>query len=210
MQKLTCKCETSFESRLPDEIDLDTDTECLSQILDGVFFSVKCPSCGEMLKPEIAVRLVSRLKGTSIQVFPEIDRLSFQLGQITAAKGCEVLIGYPELFERARIMVDNLDPDAIEIIKYYLRLKAEDSAPEAPLIEVSYAGILHDSKPSAAEKLAFHIAGIREGEIAVLPVTLDYYRKIAADKAKTMKTDPFSLIFKGAYRSIRILEAPAE
>lgn len=207
MRKVVCMCETSFEADLPEEIDLDAEPGRIGEILSGTFFQVSCPNCATILKPELSVRLVSRKRHLDIQVLPELERLSYHLGEAALPKGAELLIGYAELFERARIIADELDPSAIEIIKYYLRLKAEEGAPESADLSVSYAGFEEDGKGGKGQRLLFHIAGMREGEIAVLPIGRDYYDRIVREMPETMKKEPFTVIFAGPYRSIRALEA---
>lgn len=193
-------CETSFDADLPEEIDVDEKPGTISQILEGSFFAVTCPSCGSLLKPELEVRLSSRIRNFDIQVIPEIERLAFYLGsrQISAP---EVLIGYNELYERARMLEDGLDPTTIEIIKYYLLLKADERAPEGAAIRVAYAGLTPDGR------LNFHVSGIKPNEVAVLPLSKDMYSKTFAGRTATLAQDPFTDIFKGPYRSIRALEA---
>jgi len=195
-------CETSFDADLPEEIDLDAEPGRIDEILSGTFFQVSCPSCGTLLKPELSVRLLSRKKHLDIQVLPELERLSFHLGEVSVPKGAELLIGYAELFERARMIADGLDPAAVEIIKYYLLLKAEEGAPESAELSVAYAGLQEGSG-----KLLFHIRGMKEGEIAVLPIGRDYYERILKEAPSTIKKEPFDAIFAGPYRSIKVLEA---
>jgi hypothetical protein len=195
-------CETSFDADLPEEIDLDAEPGRIDEILSGIFFQVSCPNCGTTLKPELAVRLLSRKRHMDVQVLPELERLSFHLGEVSVPKGAELLIGFAELFERARIMADDLDPAAVEIIKYYLLLKAEEGAPDSAELSVSYAGLQEGSG-----KLLFHIGGIREGEIAVLPIGRDYYDRILKEVPATVKKEPFDAMFAGPYRSIKVLEA---
>lgn len=203
MRKVTCMCESTFEADLPDEIDLDEEAGTIQDILDGKFFALTCPSCGSLLKPELAVRLYSRKLGLDLDVIPEIERLSLYLGKRPVAAK-EVLVGYAELYERARLIADGLDAEAVEILKYFLLRKADEKAPEGAAIKVSYAGLGEDGR------LLFHVEGIRAGEVAVLPLPRSSYEKVAADKAKTMKEEPFDSIFKGPYRSARALEAGAE
>ena len=76
--------------------------------------------------------------------------------------------------------------------------KAEEQAPAAEL-SASYAG-------KQDGKLAFHITGLREGQVAVLPVDPRSYEKTLADKKRSLAEAPFDRIFKGPYRSIRMLE----
>jgi len=199
MRKVTCMCETSFDADLPEEIDLDAEPGRLAEILDGSFFKVVCPSCGAELKPELRVRLRSRARSLDLVVLPELERMSLYRGKSDLPKGAEALVGYAELYERARILSDSLDPETIEILKYWLAVKAEESAPDAEL-SVTYAG-------TAGEKLRFHLSGLKEGEVAVLPVGRDLYDRTFSDKVRTRRTDPFDKVFAGPYRSIRVLEA---
>jgi hypothetical protein len=198
MRKVTCLCETIFDADIPEEFDLDADPGVLGEILAGDFMAVSCPSCGTRLKPELRVRLLSKKLGLDLVALPELERMSLYRGAVELPKGAEALVGYPELFERARMLEDGLDPDTIEIIKYWLLQKAEEEAPEAD-ISVAYAG-------EKGDRLAFHLSGLKEGEIAVLPVDRGTYAKTLADKARSAREAPFSKVFKGPYRSIRILE----
>ncbi|HOX49691.1 MAG TPA: CpXC domain-containing protein [Spirochaetales bacterium] len=207
MRKVVCMCENAFEADLPERVDLDAEPGRLDEILAGAFFKVACPSCGAVLKPELPVRLASRKRGLEVQVLPELDRLAFYLDRVQAPKEAEVLVGYAELYERARIVADGLDPLAVEIVKYYLALKAEEKAAEGAAVLISYAG---REGASGAEKLLFHVSGIKEGEVAVLHVGLDYYERTLAEKRKTLQSEPFDKLFAGRYKSIRALEAEAE
>jgi hypothetical protein len=199
MRKVTCMCETSFDADLPEELDLDANPGTLDDILRGEFLAVDCPSCGARLKPELRVRLVSKKAGMDLVALPELERMSLYRGALDLPKGAQALVGYPELFERARILVDGLDPEAVEIIKYWLVQKAAEQSPDAE-ISAAYAG-------RKGEKLAFHLTGLKEGQVAVLPVDQETYARTLADKARSLRQAPFDRIFRGAYRSIRILEA---
>ena len=202
MRKVTCMCENSFEADLPEEIDLDAEPGRLAEILEGSFFKVNCPSCGASLKPELRVRLVSRKRGMDLTVLPELDRITLYRGKAELPKSSQAIVGYAELYERARVLEDALDPDVVEILKYWLLAKAAESAAEADL-SIAYAG-------SEGGKLRFHLGGLKEGEVAVLPVGRELYDKALADKARTLRTEPFDKMFSGPYRSIRALEALEE
>jgi hypothetical protein len=198
MRKVTCRCESSFDADLPDEIDLDAEPSTLDAILSGEFFQVTCPNCGSKLKPELRVRLFSKKRGLDLTALPELERTSLYRGAADIAKGSEALVGYAELFERARALVDGLDPEVLEIIKYWLVAKAQESDPDADL-QASYAGIEEG-------KLRFQVAGLKQGEVAVLHVGRSLYDKTVADKARSLRSEPFDKIFAGPYRSIRALE----
>jgi len=199
MRQVTCMCETTFDADLPEEIDLDSTPGVLKSILDGDFFAVTCPNCGARLKPELRVRLSSKKDGIDLVLVPELDRMSLYMGVAGIPEGAEAVVGYQELFERARVLTDGLDPESVEILKYLLLEKAAEQSPDAELT-AAYAGVKDG-------KLVFHIFGLKEGEVAVLPVSSGTYDKAFADKKKSMKEEPFDRIFKGPYRSVRALEA---
>jgi hypothetical protein len=192
-------CETSFDADLPEEIDLDRDSGTLDEILSGNFLSVECPSCGAMLKPELRIRLVSKKRDLDFVALPELERISLYRGAVELPKGASALVGYHELYERALILADGLDPEAIEIIKYWLIQKAAEQSPDAE-IGAAYAG----KKDS---KLAFHLSGLREGQVAILPVEVSTYEKTLADKPRSLREAPFDRMLKGPYKSVRALEA---
>ncbi|MDP3178740.1 MAG: CpXC domain-containing protein, partial [Spirochaetaceae bacterium] len=166
------------------------------------FMTVICPACGTKLKPDLRVRLQSTSRSLDLLLLPELERLSFYRGAIPVPKGCQILIGFPELYERARIIADGLDPETLEIMKYYIGTKAEEESPEAE-IAIAYSG-----RESA--KLTFKVGGLKQGEIALLHVGEATYERTLAEKARTARSNPFERIFKGSYRSIRALEAETE
>jgi hypothetical protein len=191
-------CETSFDADLPEDVDLDAQGEgALDQILKGDFLAVTCPNCGARLKPELRVHLVSKKRKLDIVCLPELERVSLYLGSASIPEGAEAVVGYAELYERAKILADGLDAETIEIMKYLVAEKAEDEAPDAE-ISIAYAG-------KKDGKLQFHVSGLKEGEVAVLPLSPAIYDKTFADKTETKKEAPFDRVFKGPYRSIRIL-----
>ncbi|HRY56267.1 MAG TPA: CpXC domain-containing protein [Spirochaetia bacterium] len=198
MRKVTCMCESSFDADLPEEIDLDAEPGKLDEILAGDFFRVSCPSCGASLKPELRVRLTSKKRGLDLVVLPELERTALYRGAADLPKGAQTLVGYAELYERARAWADELDPEVLEMLKYWLLAKAQEGAPEAEL-SAAYEG-------RESGKLRFHITGLREGELALLRVGQELYDKTAADKARSLRSEPFDRIFAGPYRSVRALE----
>jgi hypothetical protein len=200
MRKVTCRCEASFDADLPEEIDLDAASsgDVLGTILSGDFLAVTCPNCGTLLKPELRVRLVSKKRGMDLVVLPELERGSLYQGAAGIPAGAEAIVGYAELYERARILVDGLDPEAVEILKLWLIEKAGEQSPDAAIF-AAYAG-------KKGDKLLFHLTGLKEGEIAVLPIDPATYEKTLSSKAKRMREQPFDRLFKGPYRSVRILE----
>lgn len=199
MRKVTCICENSFDADLPDEIDIDAEPGRINQILDRSFFVITCPACGTKLDPELRVRFLSKSRSMDMVVIPELERVAHYRGKVALPKGSTVLVGYDELRERFKMITDNLDPDSIEILKYFLLLKAEETSPNSD-ISIAYVETEKDT-------LIFHVRGIKEGEVAVLHIGRSIYEKTASDKSRTMRTEPFDRVFAGPYRSIRSLEA---
>jgi hypothetical protein len=202
MRQVTCMCETTFDADLPEEVDIDSAPDTFDSIIKGDFLAVRCPSCGTRLKPELRVRLFSKKMKLDLVVLPELERMSLYLGKAGIPEGAEAVVGYAELFERVKMLSDGLDPDTIEILKYFLIQKAEEQAPEAD-ISVAYAG-------KKDGRLSFYLSGLKEGQVAVLPVDPSTYAKTLADKPRSLREAPFDRIFKGPYRSIRMLETEAE
>jgi hypothetical protein len=135
-------------------------------------------------------------------MLPESERMSLYLGKAGIPDGAEAVVGYAELFERVKVLSDKLDPVAMEILKYLLMQKAEEQAPDAD-ISVAYAGMKDG-------KLSFHLSGLKEGQVAVLPIETSTYAKTLEDKPRSIREAPFDRIFKGPYRSIRMLETDSE
>jgi len=200
MRTITCLCERSFEADLPDLIDLDREPGTLEAIIRGDFLTVTCPHCERILKPEPRVRLSSRERGLDVLAVPETDRLAFYGGALEIPGGCELLLGYPELHERALVLKAGLDARAVEVLKYHLLAKALETPESEEEILVAYVGRIEDGK------LRFSITGLRPGELALLDLPFDRYERAVKDLGKTLKTEPFSRIFEGPYRSVRILE----
>lgn len=192
-----CYCEKEFDLDIDDIINLDKHPEFFSQMKENKFLAVTCPHCGSQLKPEIPLRVQSGNLGIDYYIVPELDRLSFYRDKVSVPQECEILIGFPELFERIRIIDAKLDIETIEIIKYYLQCKAEDSEPEAEIT-------IYFQKQEQ-NTLFFYGYGFSNGQIAKIPVPISNYEQISIDKNTIKKQKPFDTIFTGSYRSIKKL-----
>jgi len=197
-RKITCFCDNSFEVEIPEEIDLEAGSY-LEEILEGTFFNFVCPSCEKKHKPEFPISVVWPSKKIRFEVFPELERGEFyrqkkkkeEKGQYTL----ETIIGYPELADRITVIRSDLEPTAIEAIKYYLHLKAEEQYPEDEL-DIWYFCSSQDS-------LEFHIHGIRADEVAVMKVPLSLYEKTLNDFIRHPKSELFSLLRVRSYLSVK-------
>jgi hypothetical protein len=205
-QKIPCFCDNTFTVDIPDKIDLDTNAEYIDQIINGTFLNFICPGCGKKHKPEFAISITWPKKNVRFEVFPELDRGGFyrqkkenpDKGPLTK----ETIIGYPELSDRIMVYHDGLEPAAIEAVKYFLYLKAEESYPDND-IEIWYAS-------SSPETLEFHIHGIKQDEIAVMKVPFSLYQKTMDDYKKHPKDEIFTALRVRSYLSVKNTMRPEE
>jgi hypothetical protein len=131
-RKIPCLCENTFTVEVPEEIDLDTESRYLDEILSGAFMNFTCTSCGKKHKPEFPLTVLWPSRGLRLEVLPELDRMSFyhEKKEKNRDVKAETIIGYPELADRISVIRDGLEPAAVEAIKYYLLLKAEETYPD--------------------------------------------------------------------------------
>ena len=202
MRSVTCPCEAVFEADLPETVDLDARPQALEDILAGSFLSARCPECGTVVKPDLPVRILSGSRGMDIQVVPEMERYSFYRGAVSLPSGAEAVIGYRELVERIRAVQDGVAPRALELIKYLLLARAQQDAPEADIV-LEYAGRKEHS-------LLFNVWGLKADEAGIVQVPETVYEKTLSELVRKSAEEPFSRIFAGSYRSIRVLEADPE
>jgi len=197
VKTIICHCDTAIQLDVPDELDLDTDAASFSAMADGSFLSTVCKNCGATLRPELALRVKMASKGLDAFVVPELERLGVYRGKTDAPRGVEILVGYAELFERVRILRDGLNPMALEVVRYVLLGKAEESMPDGEP-SVRYHGL-------EGGKLGFHVLGSADGNTGVVALPRPAYDQVLADLSSTAKKAPFSEVFKGQYRSIKKL-----
>jgi hypothetical protein len=112
------------------------------------------------------------------------------------------VIGYPELAERLSVYRDGLEPAAVEAVKYYLLLKAEENYPDGE-ISVRYQG----KGPGGLE---FHLHGLREGEVAVSRLPAGIYEKALEDYRRRPRGEIFSALRFRSYLSIQNMIRPEE
>ena len=206
IQKITCFCDNTFSADIPEEVNLDADSKRLDEILNGTFLNFVCPGCGKKHKPEFYMKIVWPSKKTEFEVFSELNRGEFYRRKKEvpgSALKKEVVIGYPELAERLLVHKDNLEPIAIEAIKYFLYLKAEEKYPDQEL-NIWYIGITKE------KTIEFHIHGIREDEVAVMKVPFSLYEKYSGDFKKNPKSEMFNALRVRSYISVKNTMRPEE
>jgi hypothetical protein len=198
-QNITCPCGRGFSVEVPEEIDLDQSPEFIDKITDGSFMNFPCPGCGKNHKPEFPVTLVWLSRDWRFEVLPELDRGEFYRRK-KDTPGLETIIGYPEMADRIAVIRDGLSPAAIESLKYYLLLKAEESCPEGE-ISVWYQGKSPDS-------VEMHLHGLRPGEIAVSKVPMGVYEKTLEDYKQRPKSEVFAALRVRSYLSVQNILRP--
>jgi len=209
-KKITCFCENTFDAEIPEEVNLDNGNS-LEEILNGSFLNFTCPGCGKKHKPEFPLMLNWPSKKIRFEVFPELDKGEFyrrkkQPADFFSLKKntlkLETVIGYPELADRLSVIKDGFEPEAVEAIKYFLHLKADEQYPEDELT-IFYFGHSEDT-------LEFHIHGIRENEVAVMKVPLSLYEKTLGDFKKNPKSEIFTALRVRSYLSVKNTMRPEQ
>jgi len=213
-QKITCFCDNVFDVEVPEEINLDTDSKYLDEILNGSFFNFTCSRCGKKHKPEFPLIVLWPSKKICLEVFPELQRGEFYRRKKQPPNKrpypTETIIGYPEMADRLSVIRDGFDPMAVEAIKCFLLLKAEEQYPDDDL-EIWY----FNSNTGQAGKgeqapLEFHIHGIRESEVAVMKVPYSTYEKTLNDYKKRPKSEVFTSLRVRGYLSVKNTTRPEE
>ena len=209
-RKITCFCDNSFDADILEEIDLDSNSEYLDEIQNGTFLNFTCPGCGKKHKPEFPLSVLWPSKKTRFEVFPELEKGEFYRRKKTPPEKSpytlETIIGYPELADRLAMIRDGFEPAAIEAIKYFLHLKAEEQYPDEE-IDIWYFGAGSQGTDGSLE---FHIHGIRQNEVAVMKVPLSLYQKTLDDYKKHPTSELFSALRVRTYLSVKNTMRPEE
>ncbi|MBU0934678.1 MAG: CpXC domain-containing protein [Spirochaetes bacterium] len=194
-QSLQCQCDNVMELDLPETINLDGEAQWLQAIHDGNFLSYSCERCGTTLRPEPALTVNFRLFAKPLFVAPEDERIAVIRGKLAVDTSCEIVVGIAEFIERVKIVEAELEPKAIEVLKYYLQSKAEESEPESDL--TVYFGTVVD------EGLQFRISGFASGETGLLTIPRSKYQEIQGNLPALSKKLPFKALFSGQYQSYK-------
>jgi len=197
MKQVQCRCEALVDIEVPEYIDLDANDHVLDNLAKGESPSAICPRCGALVRSELPIHVRSNSRNIEIEVISELQRLSVYRGKTEVPGSSEVLLGYQELFERARILRDGLDPRAIEGLKYILHVKAEESGAAK---EIS---VLFNGKENGT--LVFHVMGLKDGETGVIRIPLSSYDRIIDDFSTSLSKEPYKTMFSGLYKSFKKL-----
>jgi hypothetical protein len=208
-RRIACFCEKVFEADLPTVIDVAARPEAADEVLRGEFMAVTCPACGKRLTPEFPCRFTGVSAGPlgviDIEFVPEADRVAYLSGRLGRDLGTpdRVAIGVAELAEKLAIFRAGLDDRAVEMLKFLLVTRpGRDGAPSAAAGRetiVTFRGV-------EGGKLLFHIAGLREGEVAVARLERTLYDRLIADLANRLAEEPYRDFCEPPYVSLRRVE----
>ncbi|UTC48389.1 CpXC domain-containing protein [Treponema vincentii] len=217
MQKITCKCDCSFDVEYEKTIDLDVQTAVKEKIKNGSFLSFVCPSCGSKVNIELETEFVWKSKKTTLLFVPEKKRmecLAFCAGAVRIdaennkkikteflKKGQTPVIGYPELADRIAVLDADLDPEIAEAVKFFLLDNGKN-------IKGKHIQILFEKLEG--DTIEFHLHGLREKEVAVMRVPLSLYRSVETDHKKGKQKEVFKALWLGPYLSYKNIHAEGD
>jgi hypothetical protein len=171
--------------------------------------AVSCPACGKRLTPEFPCRFTGVAAGSlgvlDIELVPEAERVAFLSGRLgrELRKPDRVVIGVPELAEKFTIFRAGLDDRAVEMLKFLLVTRPGRDGELSPAtgreVVVSFRG-------EEGGRLVFHIAGLREGEVAVARLERVLYDRIVADLENRLTEESFRDFCEPPYVSLRRVE----
>jgi len=191
---IDCPCGRTFPVQPMEKIDLDLNPEYIDTICNGSFMSFICPACGKNHKPEYPVILLWPSKKLKFEVLPELDRGEFYRRK-KENSGFETIISYAELADRLAVIRDGLEPVAIEALKYYLLVKAEETYPDLDISAWYYE--------KGSDGIEFHLHGIKANEVAVMRVPQELYDKTLAEFRKSPGKEIYASLRKMTYLSVQ-------
>ena len=217
MQKITCKCDCSFDVEYEKTIDLDARPAIKEDIKKGAFLSFICPSCHSKANIELETEFVWKSKKTTLLFVPEKKRmecLAFCAGAVRIdaennkkikteflKKGQTPVIGYPELADRIAVLDADLDPEIVEAVKFFLLDNGKN-------IKGKHIQILFEKLEG--DTIEFHLHGLREKEVAVMRVPLSLYRSVETDHKKGKQKEVFKALWLGPYLSYKNIHAEGD
>jgi len=198
-EKISCPCGNVFTVDVDEKIDLDAVPGLLDQIMDGTFLNFTCSNCGKKHKPEFPLAVTWEARKLRMEVLPELSRGEF-FRRKKDAPHTETIIGYPELADRLAVIRDGLEPMAIEALKYYMLVRADEAYPDLK-ISAWYHGIGADEagNPQCVE---IHLHGIKADEVGVSRIPWELYEKNCAEYKKNPRSKLFGSLRRGTYLSV--------
>jgi CpXC protein len=201
-RRIACFCDKVFDADIADSADLEADPEVEKQIETGDFMAVRCPQCGKRLTPEFPFRLSLRGGQGELLMVPEKDRSDLARGKLGYQTGSpyRIVVGFPEMAEKLRILGAELDDRVIEIMKYYLLTGSMANEDQDRDVTLLYKG-------QEDKRHVFHVLGLKEGEIGVASLGNEIYAKIASDVETRAGEEPFRDFCSPPWVSLRRLSS---
>ncbi len=201
--KIFCPCDKGFSVKHDSVINLDKNPDILKKIEDGSFLTFKCPKCSRPVRTELQTRLEWPSKNQTLLFVPEAKRIACldfcstknkkkAKDAFSVEKDETPVIGFGELVERIAVIKDDLDPHAIEVLKFIIL----DSGKE---IKGKKIKIFYHAKKD--EKFEFFVHGLKADELAIMNVPSALYDSILKDIKKKKKDEVFKAVFLGNYLS---------
>jgi hypothetical protein len=208
-RRIACFCEKVFEADLPAVVDLAERPEAADEVLRGEFMAVSCPACGKRLTPEFPCRFTGVSAGAQgtleLALVPEADRVAWLAGRMDKEVGTadRVVIGVPELAEKLAIFRAGLDDRVVEMLKFLLVTR--------PGAEAAGRDVVVTFSRADGDRLVFHLAGLREGEVAVARLERTLHDRMLAELATRLGEEPWKDFCTPPYVSVRRVdqEGPA-
>jgi hypothetical protein len=200
-RRIACFCDKVFEADLPAVVDLAERPEAADEVLRGEFMAVTCPACGKRLTPEFPCRFTGVAAGPlgslELSLVPEADRVAYLAGRMGKEIGTadRVVIGVPELAEKLAIFRAGLDDRVVEMMKFLLVTRpGADAAGREVVVSFSRTD---------GDRLVFHLAGLREGEVAVARLERPLHDRMLADVERRLAEEPWKDFCTPPYVSLR-------
>lgn len=211
MQKITCKCDYSFDIEHERVIDLDAQPALTDEIINGTFLSYLCPACNSKVNVELETECIWKSKNTVLLFVPEKKRmecLGFCAGAVRVdaesnkkiktepvKKGQTPVIGYPEFADRVAVLDAGLEPEIIEAVKFFILDGGKEV--EGKHIQVLFEKLIEHAY------LRFHIHGLKEDEVAVMHVPISLYEAVSDDRKDGRRKEVFDALYLGPYLSYK-------
>jgi hypothetical protein len=204
-RRIACFCEKVFEAELPTVVDLAARPGAADEVLRGEFMAVSCPACGKRLTPEFPCRFRGVAAGDlgtlELALVPEADRVAWLAGRAArdTAGADRVVIGVSELAEKLLVFRAGLDDRVVEMMKFLLASRPGTVATGAGEVTVTFQRVEGD-------RLVFHLAGLRPGEVAVARLERSLYDRLHAELPQRLAEDPWKEFCTPPYVSLRRVE----
>ena len=187
-EKTVCpKCGRESRSAVWDYINATTDPDLRAALLDGSLFQWRCPHCGHQCRAGYALVYHDEARGFLLCYDAECEQrvlsLNDELLELSGREVMRVVRSFPQLAEKIRILSDDMDDRAVEVIKQILLASLNSAAVDRLIYAAHCEG-----------QLAFE--ALREGiTLGLLPVEESLYRTVLADvQTVSMPADAFAAI----------------